>query len=44
MEKSKTIQEKRRSGSVKDCHATARASNPGGNGVFTELYVLRKGQ
>ena len=34
----------RRNGNVMDCHATARGSNPGGNGVFTELHVLRKGQ
>ena len=27
-----------------DCHATVRGSIPGGNGVFTEFYVLRKGQ
>ena len=33
-----------RSGSVMDCHATVRSSIPGGNGVFTELHVLRKGQ
>ena len=33
-----------RSGSVMDCHATARGSIPYGNGVFTELHVLRKGQ
>ena len=33
-----------RSGSVMDCHATARGSIPGGNGVKTELYVFRKGQ
>ena len=33
-----------RNGSVMDCHATARSSIPGGNGVFTELHVLRKGQ
>ena len=33
-----------RSGSVMDCHATTRGSIPGGNGVFTELHVLRKGQ
>ena len=33
-----------RSGSVMDCHATTRGSIPVGNGVFTELYVLRKGQ
>ena len=33
-----------RSGNVMDCHATARGSNPGGDGVFTELHVLRKGQ
>ena len=33
-----------RSGSVMDCHATARGSIPGGNGVLTELHVLRKGQ
>ena len=32
------------SGSVMDCHATARGSIPGGNSVFTELHVLRKGQ
>ena len=29
-----------RSGSGMDCHATARGSIPGGNGVFTELHVL----
>ena len=29
---------------VMDCHATARCSNPGRNGVFIELHVLRKGQ
>ena len=33
-----------RSGSVMDCHATARASIPGGYGVLTELHVLRRGQ
>ena len=33
-----------RSGSVMDCHATAQVSIPGGNGVFTELHVLCKGQ
>ena len=33
-----------RSGSVMDCHATTRGSIPGGNSVFTELHVLRKGQ
>ena len=33
-----------RSASVMDCHATARGSIPGGNGVITELHVLRKGQ
>ena len=33
-----------RSDSVMDCHATARGSIPGGNGVFTELHVLHKGQ
>ena len=33
-----------RSGSVMGCHATARGSIPGGNGLFTELHVLRKGQ
>ena len=32
------------SGSVIDCHATARGSIPGGNGVKTELHVLLKGQ
>ena len=32
------------SGSVMDCHATARGSIPGRNGVFIELHVLRKGQ
>ena len=31
-----------RSGSVMDCHATVRGSIPGGNGVKTELHVLRK--
>ena len=29
---------------VMDCHVTAWGSIPGGNGVFTELHVLRKGQ
>ena len=29
------------SGSVMDCHTTARASIPGGNGVKTKLHVLR---
>ena len=33
-----------RSCSVMDCHATARGSIPGGNGVKTELHVLHKGQ
>ena len=33
-----------RSGSVMDCQATARVSNPGGNGIFPELHVLCKGQ
>ena len=33
-----------RSGSVMDCHSTARGSIPGGNGFKTELHVLRKGQ
>ena len=33
-----------RSGSVMDCHATALGSIPGGNGVFNELQILRKGQ
>ena len=32
-----------RIGSVMDCHVTARGSIPGGNGVKTELHVLRKG-
>ena len=32
------------SGSVMDCHATARGSIPGGNSVKTELHVLLKGQ
>ena len=27
-----------------DCHATARGSIPGWNGVFTELHDLRKGK
>ena len=31
-------------GSVMNCHAMARGSIPGWNGVFTELHVLRKGQ
>ena len=34
----------RRSCSVMDCHVTTRGSIPGGNGVNTELHVLRKGQ
>ena len=33
-----------RSSSVMDCHATAWGSIPGGNGVFTALHVLQKGQ
>ena len=33
----------RRSGSVMDCHATARGSILDGNGVFTELHVLVNG-
>ena len=33
-----------RSSSIMDYHATVRGSIPGGNGVFTELHVLRKGQ
>ena len=33
-----------RSGSVMDCHAMARGSIPSGNGVKTELHVLRKRQ
>ena len=33
-----------RSGNVMDCHATARGSIPGRNGLFIELHVLRKGQ
>ena len=32
------------SGNVMDCHAMARGSIPGRNGVFNELHVLRKGQ
>ena len=32
------------SGNVKDCHATARGSIYGRNGVFTELHVIRKEQ
>ena len=33
-----------RSGCMMDCHATARGSIPGGNGVLTELHVLLNGQ
>ena len=33
-----------RSGTVRDCHATAQGSIPGGNGAFTEIHVLHKGQ
>ena len=32
------------SGSVMDCHATARGSISGGYGVFTELHVICKKQ
>ena len=32
-----------RSDSVMDCHTSVRGSIPGGNSVFTELHVLRKG-
>ena len=31
-----------RSDSIMDCHA--QGSIPGGNGVFTELHILCKGQ
>ena len=30
--------------SVVDCRATAQGSIPGGNSVFAEVHVLRKGQ
>ena len=33
-----------RGGCVMDCHATNWGSIPRGNGVKTELHVLRKGQ
>ena len=33
-----------RSDCVTDCHATTRGSIPSGDGVTTELHVLRKGQ
>ena len=33
-----------RSCSVMDYHTTAHVSIPGGNGVKTELHILRKGQ
>ena len=33
-----------RNGSAMDCHATAWGSIHGGEGVKTELHVLRKGQ
>ena len=33
-----------RSGCVMNCHVAARGSFPGGNGVKTDLHVLRKGQ
>ena len=32
------------SGSEMDCHATARGSIPGGDGVRTKLHAIRKGQ
>ena len=32
------------SSSVMDCHATVQGSISGGNGVFTELHILHKGQ
>ena len=41
---SKRVELPRRSGSVMDCHATHPGSIPGWDGVFTELYVLRKEQ
>ena len=44
MFKKQTVELAWLSGSVMDCHATARGSIPGGNGVKTELHVLRKGQ
>ena len=31
-----------RSGSVMDCHATARGSIPGGNSVFNEFMYFAK--
>ena len=31
-----------RSGNIMVYHATARGSNPGGDGVKTELHVIRK--
>ena len=34
----------RHSGCVMDCHATARGSIPGGNGVKIEIHIPRKGQ
>ena len=40
----KTVKLAWRSGSVMDYHATAQGSIPGGNSIFTELHVLRKGQ
>ena len=33
-----------RSGCVMNCHATALGSIPGGDGIKTQLHVLRKGQ
>ena len=36
--------EQKSSDCVMDCHATAWGSIPGGDGVKTELHVLRKGQ
>ena len=32
------------SGSIMDCHVTARDSIPDGTGVKTELHILREGQ
>ena len=32
------------SGNVMDCHATARGSITGRNGLFIQPHVLRKGQ
>ena len=43
-EEQRTVELAWRSGSVMDCHATARGLIPGRDSVKTELHVFPKGQ